>query len=659
MNEDIQLEESKPSAFNSALEFWTKLNLPEIQKQLDDQGIEIKEGQKLSLLSRKNLATKTKEFKKLTDSEKLEQFTKLLKLYQNEIDSLTNKLKKIEGYFFDFYRSIAEAPDPKPLLEISLDSVMETGQVSSLKQEVNKLNEELSKKADYNQLKQRLVQTEQKSAETLSSKLKAKEDEFKALIDEKETNWSEKEKLLQKQLTDYKNTIEELKTSNEVTALQLSSRKDINDNRDNLTALAELEIVSRDAEYSKQRLLEVERRNEELRRELTILNNNLQVESIKEELNRKIGELESENVLLIAELEQSRKSTKDLADSNKKTVDSLNKEINQLKLEINSLTEKLSKVKDYEEIKTELQFLRQIEFDGVGDEFGDDEDDNNNDETGDINNKTKNKVDTLLIQKNKALNNELITYRSEHESLVNKINELETNYINSNKEIEKLSKLNEKLEEDLLKFNNMNSFNDNASLISGIRKPSGSIITNGAGEDTSSILPIITKQRDRFRDRSNELDNELKKQFNIINDLKRTIKLLKQDNEELYERTRYLASHNKQRNQLQPKANIDLESNTYKNNYESKLHPIEQFRMREQERISSRLSPFDRIYISVTRAVLATRTTRMLFLFYCLALHFIVMLTTLYSTSINTKMIPEVGINTSTGGIQADGMSHR
>lgn len=654
MSEDNhQQEESKPNAFSSALEFWTKTNLPDIQKQLDDQGIEIKEDQKLSLLSRKNLATKTKEFKKLPDTEKLEQFTKLLKLYQNEIDSLTTKLKKTEGFFFDFYRSIAEAPDPKPLLEISLDSVMETAQVSSLKQEVNKLNEELSKKADYNQLKQRLVQTEQKSAETLSTKLKAKEDEFKALIDEKETNWSEKEKLLQKQLLDYKKTIEELKTSNEVTALQLSSRKDISDNGDNLTALAELEIVSRDAEYSKQRLLEVERRNEELRRELSILNNNIEVENIKEELNRKISEMESENVLLIAELEQSRKSTKDLAASNTKSVDNLNKEVSQLKQEISALKDRLSKVKDYEEIKTELQFLRQIEFDGVGDEFDEEEEDEE-----DINDKTKNKVDTLLIQKNKALNNELITYRSEHESLISKINELEANHANSTKQIEKLTKLNEKLEEDLSKFDSMNTFNDTSSLISGMIKPAGSVITSGSGEDTSSILPIITKQRDRFRDRSTELDNELKKQYNLVNDLKRTVNRLKQDNEELYERTRYLASNNKQRNQLQPKANIDLESNTYKNNYESKLHPIEQFRMREQERISSRLSPFDRIYISLTRAVLATRTTRMLFLFYCLALHFIVMLTTLYSTSINTKLIPEVGINTSTGGIQADGLLH-
>ncbi|WEJ97227.1 hypothetical protein PSN45_004776 [Yamadazyma tenuis] len=650
------------NVFNNALEFWTKTDLPAIQNQLDQQGIEIKEEQKDSLLNRKNLASKTKEFRKLSDPEKLDQFKSLLKLYQNEIDTLTNKSKKIEGYFFDFYRSIAEAPDPKPLLEISLDSVIESGDVANLKAEINKLNEELSKKADYNQLKKRLLATEQQSAEMLSTKLKAKEDEFKALIDEKESNWQEKEKLLQKQLDDYKNTIEELKTSNEVTELQLNSQnEDLNSNNDNLTILAELQIVSRDAEYSKQRLLEVEKRNEDLRRELSISKNNLQVETLKEGFNRKISELESENVLLIAELEQSRKSIKNTTSNNNKHLEYLNKEIKQLKSEISDLKVKANKTKDYDEIKSELHFLRQIEFeDDEADSEEDGEDDADSSSLS-LNYKTKNKVDSLLIKRNKALNNELVTYRSEHDALVSKLQSLEKELADCTAQITNITQKNQRLEDELSKFDKVSNFNDNMSMISGW-KPAGSIIapslnslsTSNNNNDESSILPLITKQRDRFRDRTNELDNEVKKQHTVINDLKRTINKLKKDNEELYERTRYLAAtsnNSKSRSTLQPKRNSDLESNNpYKSSYESKLHPIEQFRIQEQERISSRLSPFERIFISLTRAILATRTTRMLFLLYCVGLHLIVMLITIHTTGINTRMIPEVGINTSTGG---------
>lgn len=675
------------NVFNSALEFWTQLDLPSLQKRLDDQGIEIKDDSKNSLMNRKNLATKTKDFKKLDDSEKLEQFKSLLKAYQNEIDLLTNRLKKVENYFFQFYRSIVEAPDPKPLLEISLNSVIELAEISNYKQEIQNLNEQLSKRADYDQLKLRLLRNEQKSAELLSNKLKAKEEEFKALIDEKQSNWSEKEKLYQKQLNDYKKSIEELKTSKEVTELQLNSQNshqnELN-SRDNSTLLAELDIVSRDAEFSKQRLLEVEKRNEDLRRELSVLKNNLQIDNLKEEFHQKISSLESENVLLIAELEQSRKTIANLTTENANKIKNLTNETHSLSNEIKNLRAALDKTKDYDEIKAELQFLRKIEFDA----FDEDEDiananssttDNDiksnkdNDEIEeDFINKTKNKVETMLIQKNKSLNNELINYRSQYDSLMSKINDLESQINTSNTEIDRLTKLNNKLEEDLLKFDNPNNFNDSMSLISGMTKRPGTIITNptsslpaatnngfnnnsngttGSSED-SSILPIITKQRDRFRDRNNELDNELKKQYAIVNDLKRTVNRLKQDNEELYERTRYLAlsvtSNNSSR--LVPRPNVDLESNYYRSNYESKLHPIEQFRIKEQERISSRLSPFERIFISLTRAILATRATRMLFLFYCVGLHLIVMMTTIYSTSLHSTMIPEVGINTSTGG---------
>ena len=157
----------------------------------------------------------------MEDSEKLNQFKSLLKLYQNEIDNLTNKNKMVENYFFGIYRSLAEAPDPRPLLEMSLDSVIESKETVSLRKEVDRLTDELAKRADYDNLKQRLLQNEQKAAELLSLKLNAKEDEFKSIIDEKESNWLEKENNLKDQIKIAQRQIEELRTSNEVTELKL------------------------------------------------------------------------------------------------------------------------------------------------------------------------------------------------------------------------------------------------------------------------------------------------------------------------------------------------------------------------------------------------------------------------------------------------------
>ena len=65
-----------------------------------------------------------------------------------------------------------------------------------------------------------------------------------------------------------------------------------------------------------------------------------------------------------------------------------------MELEIKNLKAQLDKASDYEEIKSELQLLRQIEF-GHGD------DDDDDDETGNANAK----VDSILIERNKSLTN--------------------------------------------------------------------------------------------------------------------------------------------------------------------------------------------------------------------------------------------------------------
>ncbi|RCK67095.1 Protein CASP [Candida viswanathii] len=666
------------NVFGNALQSWVEIDLPSLQKKLDEQGIELKEEQKSSLLSRKNLASKTKEFKKLEDSEKLSQFQKLLKLYQNEIDNLTNKNKTVENYFFGIYRSLAEAPDPRPLLEMSLDSVIESKETLSLRKEVDKLTEELTKRADYDNLKQRLLQNEQKAAELLSSKLSAKEDEFKSLIDEKESNWQEKEKQLQNQIKVAQKQIEELRTSNEVTALKLDNQnKQAGDSSGNSSAsiLAELDIVTRDAESSKKRVFELEKRNEELRRELSKSQNDIEIKSIKEEHSRKISEMEGENALLVANLDQTRKKLNDSIKEQGTKVDSLNREISSMTQEIKNLKNHLEKTSDYEEIKNELQLLRQIEF---GHE---EEEDQEGDSDGTGNHHTK--IDSMLIERNKSLTQQLAEHRAQHDDLNSKVVTLQQQLDASAQEITNLRALNEKLENDMADLQDVGGkFNDNASIISGMSRMTrpnvrnGSIISGQSGnaglgiisEDSPSILPIITKQRDRFREKNNELEEELRKQYNLVNDLKRQTNSLKKDNEELYERTRYLASFqtpgtrnltttSSGRKLLNPRPNVDLESNPYQKSYESKLHPIEQFRMREQERINSRLSPIERLFISITRAVLATRTTRMLFFAYCLGLHIVVMFITIYAMNLQTAMIPEVGLNTSTGGVATNQIS--
>ena len=71
--QEIKGKSQTSTSFHSALQTWTQIDLPSLQKKLDVQGLELKDDQADSLLRRKNLATKTKEFRKLEDPYKLDQ----------------------------------------------------------------------------------------------------------------------------------------------------------------------------------------------------------------------------------------------------------------------------------------------------------------------------------------------------------------------------------------------------------------------------------------------------------------------------------------------------------------------------------------------------------------------------------------------------------
>lgn len=659
--------QTKQNAFHNALQSWKEIDLPSLQRKLDEQGIELKSEQKASLTSRKNLASKTKEFKKLEDEAKLTEMKPLLKLYQNEIDSMHSKQKKVESFFFGFYRVIAEAPDPKPLLELYLDAVSELNEVGQLKQEVTELKEKLAKKADYEVLKQRLLQSEQELAALLSTKLRAKEDELQSLMQEKETNWANKEKQHQEQIASYKLTIEELKTTMEVTKLQLSSHnKQLNDGgndsvtgQDAASTLVELDMANRDAEMWKKRVLDLEKRNESLRQELSVALNDATNTAMKAEFQKRVADLESENALLMANLNQVKSKVSQTTEENALKVTQLARDLQHASDEIKHLKEKLERTSDYDEIKHELKLLRQIEFGDSVQEGTDDAPDE------------AKQIDALLIEKNKAMTTELANLRAEHDGLVAQVDQLQRQIENITEENARLNQLNSKLENDLALMQDSSSshINDTASMMSGMTRMTKNTrlgpVGNPNSNEENSILPIVTKQRDRFRDKNKELEDELRRQINLVNELKRQNRALKSDNEDLYEKSRYVAQLKKGEIDQgvesagsslrrfftpKPNASVDLEQNAYQTEYESKLHPIERFRMREQERISARLSPLERIFILITRSILATRTTRMLFLAYCVFLHFLVMFTTIHSMNISTKLIPEVGLNQSTGG---------
>ena len=279
----------------------------------------------------------------------------------------------------------------------------------------------------------------------------------------------------------------------------------------------------------------------------------------------------------------------------------------------------------------------------------------------------------MLLARNKKLSNEMAVLRVSHRDLQQQLESLQGTMSSTNAELERSQNLNATLESDLLKIQQeapnalpssamsvagtYTSRYPNASIRRGRASPTSSIISgfdpsSGArnimeairmGEPVgggSGLMPMIQAQRDRFKQKNTQLEAEVSKQDNMISSLRQEIASLQKDNLNLYEKSRYASTYN--RNQPTSSASqyvsspqatsIQVSSDTpsglsidrYRSTYEASISPFAAFRGRESARAYKRMSLPERVVYSITRMALANRTSRNLFAGYCLALHILI-----------------------------------
>jgi homeobox protein cut-like len=509
----------------------------------------------------------------------------------------------------------------------------------------------------------------------LETKVKEVESSWAAVLEEKKDNWEAKEKLLEDKVESQDRLLKEIKATYEVNQrLGRAENAGNEGSRGNVTS-AELEMVNSDLERTSLRLAEVEARNEQLRIELA--------QSASQVPNQPAFVLEddpaymrlrSENSSLLRKLDAARIER----DSKKRDLDgklrALEREIGMLKDERDLLKSKVQKWSDYDDVKQELEVLKSIEFStGDDDELPDGNDSTENTHRSGIENgsASKSKGDTLeqlLLARNKKLSDELTILRVSHQDLQNRLQGLQEDLSKANAEVEKLQNLNATLENDLanVQHESSNAFPSGMSVAGsrypssaapaasayggrrGRTSPTSSIISgldprSGGGEPMgggSGILPMITAQRDRFKKRNSQLENELSESHRTVSSLRQEIASLQKDNLNLYEKTRYVSSYNRgaptssasaysgnpnpSTIQMSATTSSGLALDRYRSAYESNISPFAAFRGRESARAYKRMSLPERVVFSITRMVLATRTNRNLFAAYCLALHILV-----------------------------------
>ena len=283
-------------------------------------------------------------------------------------------------------------------------------------------------------------------------------------------------------------------------------------------------------------------------------------------------------------------------------------------------------------------------------------------------------LEQMLLAKNKRLSNEMAVLRVSHQDLQQQLDTLQESLSTTNAELERAQNLNVTLESDLA---NVQQEASNALPSSGISmagtyasrypsssfggrrgraSPTSSIISGmdptntprtmegiRAGEPVgggSGIMPMIQAQRDRFKQKNAELEKELSKQYSTVSSLRQEISSLQKDNLNLYEKSRYVSTYNRNQPasapspyassapgpsiQVDPSTSSGLSVDRYRSAYEANLSPFAAFRGRESARAYRKMSLPERIIFSITRMVLANRTSRNVFAGYCLALHVLI-----------------------------------
>jgi len=638
--------------FTQALTVWKEIALAELQKKLDTQGLELVENQKESVVGRKGLADKTKDFKKLPEDEKPEAFKGLLKAYQNEIDSLTKRCKASDNAFLGVYKLLAEAPDPYPLLNSVVDMMIKVSEAQDKEVELQALKEEnieLKRQAiELGDAKKKLDTLEEKMDSMIQVRVSQKENELNATYDEKMRNYEDREQDLQRQLTLTKSQLRDLRASHDTSQAKLLNHSQKQDQEVD-AKLAEMDLIVADLERANSRVAAVERRNEILRAEIEALRTGSDSVHRIQALEAQLSESDAEAQRLRVAFEELKRNTSESISATEKKLLEAEKESNARGVEIESLKARVKQYADYDEIKRELGIMKFVEF---GEDDGDEAPmpDPNADKA---NLQQGQSLEGLLMAKNRKLLEELTKIRVLHAELESSLQAVSEEVVHTREELDKQTALNEKLENDLLHINQRPSHGtaeksepiavsqDGLAGLNLGQKPMD-VERSVTPQPDNSILPIVTSQRDRFRQRNAELEEELRKQFESISELRSEVKSLQSDNMKLYEKVRYMQSYRDEGSAswsslAAPQASNDL--GKYRTMYEDSLNPFQAFRGQEAARAVQDLNVVERTVLVITRQVLGNRRARTAFIGYAFFLHGLVLYVTYQCAGSSEKSV--------------------
>lgn len=631
--------------------YWKDFDLENERAKLDEQGLRIGENQEASLKNRRKLAESTRDFKKASPEDKQKLFNTLLKGYQEEVDNLTKRAKFGENSFLTIYQKLYEAPDPVPALASATDL---SSKVTELESENRKMKHELeeyrteaahlrNQQATVRRLEERNRQLEQQMEEKVKELVEMKQ---RSLAEENQKMLEvlkEREESLQDQLRAAKETVQNMQRLHEYGQSQLFEFR-AQTEEERAAKQAELNLLTDEVERAQTRLLSLEREKEQLRSQLHVAHtpdthaherqelstSSLEVSLIEKE--KKISELHLE--LNHLEMQLSVQQDEHLTELKR-----LNALVNEKVSSIEELQKNLEQrptTKQLEDLRKQVKILQAVGYNSIEAE------DWELATTGE----DMTKLEALLLDKNRKMEHELTQSKVQLAEKVKAAEASEAKVKELEVKIEQQQELITKLEEDILTgYNSLekraNKADDWDLAELGTTEVAKHAAKGKEDEEQNSMLQVICSQRDRFRQRLRETEEELRLLQEKNKSLGAELEKCKADNVKLYEKIRYVQDYTQDRpfsrgpkkrpEDLEAGFSSDLETK-YRKIYEEDINPFTAFSKKEKERRYKELGLRDKITLTSGRFLLGNKYARTFIFFYSIGLHLLVF-TSLYRMS--------------------------
>ncbi|KAH9778599.1 protein CASP [Citrus sinensis] len=571
--------------------FWKDFDLEKEKSLLDELGLKIAENQENSQKNRRKLAESTRDFKKASPEEKLSLFNSLLKGYQEEVDNLTKRAKFGENAFLNIYQKLYEAPDPYPALASIAEQDLK---LSELESENRKMKIELeeyrteathlkNQQSTIRRLEERNRQLEQQMEEKVKEIVEIKQ---RGLAEENQKTLEilqEREQALQDQLRQAKDSVATMQKLHELAQSQLFEVRAQSD-EERVAKQSEVNLLMDEVERAQTRLLSLQREKDLLRSQLqsandeagsrnSYLENSLSAkEKIISELNSELHNIET---ALSNEREQHMNEIKKL---------------NALLIEKEAALEDMKKElqarptsKMVDDLRKKVKILQAVGYNSI--EAEDWEVATNDEEMS--------KMESLLLDKNRKMEHELTQLKVKLSEKTSLLETAEGKIAELTAKINEQQKLIQKLEDDILKGYSSKDRKGNVFDDWDLSEAGGTELSEKADkkhtypdQDQSSMLKVICNQRDRFRARLRETEEEVRQLKEKIGVLTAELEKTKADNVQLYGKIRFVQDYNNEKvisrgskkyaEDLESGFTSDIESK-YKKMYEDDINPFAAF----------------------------------------------------------------------------------